>query len=167
MRGSKREQNKIQNAFNNNSSVNSLGPLFGFPSLFAAWVQQTPTWQPSGEPWGPDNPDWPLQGDMQTSVTCLMELQEDHQLNCPLIGCGVPGGQNTPVVFPSWCPTKMLQFHNAALSSALLSCSFSGIVGGLLCIKIFRFFRRVDINYTASGVQLVVSCEVKGRDIIH
>lgn len=101
---------------------------------------------------------------MQTSVTGLMELQEDHQLNCPLRGCGVLGGQNTPVVFPSWCPTKLLQLHNAALNSALLS-SFSGIVGGLLCTKIFRFFRRMDINYTASGGQLVVSCRsVKSKE---
>lgn len=68
-----------------------------------------------------------------------MELQEDHQLNCPLRGCAVLGEQNTLVVFPSWCPTKPLQLHNAALSSALLLCSFSGTVEGLLCTKISPF----------------------------
>lgn len=102
---------------------------------------------------------------MQTSVTCLLELQEDHQPNCPPRGC-VAGEQNSPVVFPSWCPTKLLQPHRASLSSALLFCSFSGSAGCLLCTKSFMFFRKMNINYTASGGQLQV-CEVKGRDIIH
>lgn len=115
--------------------------------------------------WGPDNPEWALQGDMQTSVTRLMELQQHHHPNCPLRG-SVAGEQNTPVVFPSWCPTKLLQPHSAALSSAWLFCTFSASAGGLLCTKSFMFFRKMNINYTASGGQLQV-CEVKGRDIIH
>lgn len=68
------------------------------------------------------------------------------------------GEQNTPAVFPSWCPTKLLQHHGAALSSALLLCSSSGAAGGLFCTKIFTIFRRMDMNHTASGGQLVVSC---------
>lgn len=94
---------------------------------------------------------------MQTLIMCLMELQEEHQLNCPLRGDGVAGEWSTPVVLPSSCPTKLLRHHDAALSSALLFCSFSGSDGGLLCTKTFTFSRRMDINYTASGGQLVIS----------
>lgn len=161
---SKRKQNKIQNAFNNYSSLNSLGLQFDFPSLFAAWVQQTPTDSHLMNPEALITLTDPYGGHADISDTSD-GAAEDHQLNCPLRGCGWRTEHSS-------CLPRLVSHQAAAaprcsseLSIAVLQflrycCGFA-----LHQNLFFTTFRRMDTNYTAGGGQLGVSCRsVKSKE---
>lgn len=93
---------------------------------------------------------------MQTSVTRLMELQEDHQLNCPLRGRGVAGEWNTPVVLPPSCCNTTEQPRAQHCCSAAPQV----LMGALLWTKIFttRIFQKNGSQLHGEWRAAVASC---------